>query len=247
MLATQSDSAALRIGSALHAAVLEPGTYRYRYATAPDVDRRTKAGKSAYAEWESTLAEGVTILRAAESETVDQIAMAVMDSPIAMEVLEVATYREVSAFSTLHGVPCRSRLDAMTPDSQLVCDIKTTGGLASTKEMEQAVWKYGYGLQMCMYREMLRVNSREPEAMVIIAAEKSAPYGVQVFTLDPEVLDLHIPRLERLLRRWQDTVGSGLYPSWEQGDFTPLGVPDWARRDLVLEAELAAINERTVS
>jgi hypothetical protein len=109
--------------------------------------------------------------------------------------------------------------------------------------MEQAVWKFGYGLQMCMYRELLRANGYSPEAMTIIAVEKSEPHAVQCFVLDPEILDLHLPKLERLLRRWQSTVGQGEFPGWPQVDFAALGVPDWARRDLEMEAEMAAATE----
>lgn len=241
-LLADTDSPALRLGRALHCRVLEPALYGRQFAAAPDVDRRTKAGKAAYAEFEAA-AGRATVLKAAEAEQVTLMAAAIASHSLAQEVLDVATLRECSAFAELHGTPCRSRIDAMTPDSQVVVDVKTTAGLASTREMEMAVWKFGYGLQMCMYREMLRMNGRNPEAMIIIAVEKSVPHAVQCFVVEPDVLDLHIPRLKRLLERWRNTLGAAKYPAWEQEEFSPIGVPDWAKRDLEMEAEMAAATE----
>lgn len=240
-----ADTPALRLGRALHCRVLEPRLYPQQYITAPDVDRRTKAGKAAYAEFEDSAGDA-TVLKHAEAEQVNCMAESIEAHPLARDVLGVASLRECSVFAGLFGVACRSRIDAMTPDSQIVVDIKSTAGLASTREMEMAVWKFGYGLQMCVYREMLRANGREPEAMIIIAVEKSVPHAVQCFVLEPDVLDLHVPRLERLLHKWAETIGSHTYPAWSQSDFTPIGVPDWAKRDLELEAEMsAAIEGRT--
>ena len=72
LAAPQKESAALRVGSAVHAAVLEPGHYAADFAVAPDVDRRTKEGKEKWAEFQ-TLHAGKTILTTDEAELVGAV------------------------------------------------------------------------------------------------------------------------------------------------------------------------------
>jgi hypothetical protein len=62
----QEETKALRFGTFVHSAVLEPHTLDDLYATAPDCDRRTKEGKAAWAEF-ATANAGKTILDAEES------------------------------------------------------------------------------------------------------------------------------------------------------------------------------------
>lgn len=47
----REDSAALRLGRAIHCAVLEPERWASAYTVAPDVDLTTRAGKAARARW----------------------------------------------------------------------------------------------------------------------------------------------------------------------------------------------------
>lgn len=237
-LANPMNTPAMRVGRALHCGVLEPQLVVSRFVVAPKCDRRTKAGKEAFASFESTAGEA-TILTESEGLQVAHMMEAIEGNSIACDLLDSCEIREATLLANLHGVPCKARVDAMSPDGSVICDLKTTSTLASTKEMESVMWRYGYGLQMCMYREMMRANGADCEHVTIIAVEKAAPYGVQVFLVTPEVMDLHLPRVERLLGEWQETIGSGVTPGW--GDTTiPIGVPDWARKDLEIEAEMAA-------
>ena len=124
----------------------------------------------------------------------------------------------------------------MSPaDGHVFMDLKTTGSLASTTEMEREIWKFGYGLQMCMYREMVRAVSGDPGCISIIAVEKSPPHGVACFVIGKEVLDMHVPLMNRLLSQWEQTIDKGDAPGWEQEDFIELGEPAWARNELEQE------------
>jgi len=232
------DTTAFRVGRALHCGVLEPGWYEDLFATAPQVDRRTKAGKEEFAAFETSVGER-TILKKEEGEQVADMIAAIQAHPAASELLESCPIREATLLSTLHGVPCKSRIDAMSESGTVFCDLKSTKNHASRREMELAAWRFGYGLQMCMYREMMRENGADVRRVSFIAVEKSPPHGVCVFDVDEEMLDLHLPRLERLLDEWEMTIGRGEFPCWSEKP-VPIGVPEWARRELETDVELVS-------
>ena len=74
---------AFRLGSAAHCAVLEPATFWDRYALRPEgIDRRTKDGKIAFAEFESANA-GKTIITQDEAGSVQEMTAAVQHHPLA--------------------------------------------------------------------------------------------------------------------------------------------------------------------
>ena len=73
-------STAMTLGSAIHCALLEPQELNKRYAFLPDINRRTKAGKEAYAQFQS-LHEGKEILPQAEYERLLLVRDAVSRNP----------------------------------------------------------------------------------------------------------------------------------------------------------------------
>ncbi len=244
----KKDTTAFRVGRALHCGVLEPGLYGDLYATAPQVDKRTKAGKEEYAAFETSVGER-TILKKEEGEQVADMIAAIQAHPAASELLEFCPIREATLLATLHGVPCKSRIDAMSShygsparSDAVFCDLKSTKNHASRREVEQDVWRYGYGLQMCMYREMMRENGVDVARVSFIVVEKSPPHGVCVFDVDEDVLDAHRPLLERLLDEWKMTIGRGKFPCWSEKP-VPIGVPEWARRELETEGNQRLVRD----
>jgi exodeoxyribonuclease VIII len=73
----REDTPDLILGRAIHCRLLEPKDFHFRYRCAPDVDRRTKAGKQAYAEFEQFVAEqGATAITPDMRETIEGMAAA---------------------------------------------------------------------------------------------------------------------------------------------------------------------------
>jgi hypothetical protein len=72
-----SESKALRIGSAVHALLLEPEKVAQLLPVAPDVNKRTNAGKEVFAAWERSLRADAVILQGDEREIAENCAEAV--------------------------------------------------------------------------------------------------------------------------------------------------------------------------
>lgn len=82
---------AMLLGSVFHAAVLEPGEFDARYCVAPEgIDRRTKVGKEAWAEFEYE-ANGKEIIKPDIMCTVRGMAQSVAAHPLARSLVTGGT------------------------------------------------------------------------------------------------------------------------------------------------------------
>src|SRR5690606_27841947 len=82
----EADTPALAFGRACHAAILEPEVFAAAYAVAPEIDRRTKEGKAAYAAFAEASA-GREVISAADFAACHAMAEAVRRHPVAGRLL----------------------------------------------------------------------------------------------------------------------------------------------------------------
>ena len=154
---------ALLFGQVAHKLLLEPDTFQDEFAVAPNVDRRTKAGKE---EWEAFCMEAAdkTVVSADVFYQAYQMILKARDIPLVMELL--ACEHEVPLFWTDSDtdVNCKCRLDAMLTDEEgriTIVDYKTASD-ASYKAFSRDVIAYGYHFQAAMYSEGVIQNGLCP-------------------------------------------------------------------------------------
>lgn len=180
-LTEETDS--MRMGSAAHMAILEPEKFTNRYTIFTGKVRRGK-------EWESfefdATAGGMEILNQREMSEVSKMRDAVLSNPHAVELLNTATAREITAQWTTETedavFKCKGRLDAIGPTC--IVDLKTTQ-CSSPEMFKQSMRKYGYHGQAAWYVD----GQTQSLPYYIIAVESSAPYCVTVFKLSESVIE----------------------------------------------------------
>lgn len=210
LAAPQKESAALRVGSAVHAAVLEPGHYAADFAVAPDVDRRTKEGKEKWAEFQ-TLHAGKTILTADEAELVGAVSGQIVVTMHRLSIKPV--HREVPLAVSYNGVPLKSCIDVIAEDGYLY-DLKTTED-ASPRGFQQAVRSYRYNLQAYFYRLVADLAGMgRPLGFRFIVVEKTPPYAVAVYELGPNLTSYAIEDFERAVKLYSECTASGEWPGY---------------------------------
>lgn len=144
----QEETKALRFGTFVHSAILEPHTLNDLYATAPDCDKRTKEGKAMWSEF-ATANAGKTILDAEESAMGHLVASSARFTLKRLGVEFDAT--EVMYHVDYNGVPLKAAIDGVAGD--YLWDIKTTGpGEATPAGMLKSIRNYRYNLQAYWYR-----------------------------------------------------------------------------------------------
>jgi exodeoxyribonuclease VIII len=210
---------AMVLGSAFHALLLERELFEASYIAAPAVDRRTKAGKAAWAELE---ASGKTVLSEDDLAALTGMAASVLAHPAASRLLALPGRAEVSLFyeDPATGLRCKARPDWLT-ESGVIVDIKTTQD-ASPEAFRKSAYNFRYDVQAAHYTSAVL-----GAGFVFIAVEKTPPYAVAVYEADDAVMRSGHARRRDNLERLADCIQRDEWPGYDS-TIQPLGVPSWA-------------------
>lgn len=186
----EPETPALVFGAAAHKLILEPDGFDEEYIVAPNVDRRTKAGKE---EWERFTArvEGKQIITTDDYLTICDMADKIKTVPYAAKLLKGE--HEIAFFWTDAdtGEKCKVKLDCLTDvDGKLtVVDYKTAAS-AKTEVFNSKIFILGYHLQAFMYTEaiMQETGATERPDFIFIVQEKKAPYSVNLIRVTDDVM-----------------------------------------------------------
>jgi hypothetical protein len=234
-------SPAMLLGTALHAAILEPARFAQMVRVAPDVDRRTKAGKEEYNAFTESLPEGAIVLSIDEWNDVTQ-AVAAVNATMLPNLMgdgqsEVSVYWGEQCVGQVVG--CKARLDwlghlAGQPDAGLIIDIKTTRD-ASPGAFARSAASYGYLHQAAWYmRAAARLNAAGQGPKIadyfVVAVEMAAPYAVGLYRLSSD--DLRAADLDNLetLQCWAAACKADEFWGPTGSTIRTLNVPEWVFR-----------------
>lgn len=203
------ETKALRFGTFVHAAILEPHTLNDLYATAPDVDKRTKQGKEDWAAF-ATANAGKTILDAEESALGHLVAshakMALKHHKVAFGLTEAMYHVDYN------GIPLKAAIDGVSGD--YLWDIKTTDD-ASPAGMLKSIRNYRYNLQAYWYRLVYELaTGHRPLGFRFLFVEKEPPFATAVCEIGPELMSWAIADFEKALTLYRDCTASGIWPAY---------------------------------
>lgn len=238
-LIPRSETPSMRIGSALHCAVLEPENFTKRYAKLPEgIDRRTKAGKAAYEQWEAENA-GKTILNCNEWATVEAMVNALMAHPKASALLFKTKGENELTVLFRHplydNVECKSKIDRFIPAHGLIIDLKTCS-CASPSAITSAVKDYRYDVQGAFYKDAVGIANNATNTydlsggltFAIICVENKPPYSVAVYLLS-RWEDLARASISLNIGTYLASRSSGKWEGYSVED-DELPIPQWAAK-----------------
>ena len=224
----------LALGTAVHAAILEPHSFLQQIAIAPDVNRKFKDGKERWALFQETVA-GRTVITHDQGEQLRRMKEQFDSCKTATALLQKCQHREVSVFAA-DIVHTKARLDAYSHG--IVVDIKTTREDASRKDFEGAISHYGYGIQAAHYRRVCAQAKVPCTDFMFIVMETAEPYGVAVYRLEDEVIDLYDQMVQEAMEVWRGCLEAKRFHAYPD-KVQSIGVPRWLRRQLE-EGQVAA-------
>ena len=195
----RKDSAAFAMGHAVHCLALEPERFDERFAVAPKVDRRTTAGKVAWAEYLADC-EGKTVLD--EQDYADAVAcvQALNNHADFATIMAQPRRVEVEHYFDLFGHRFKARLDCVIDSMRLILDIKTTDD-ASPHRWQWSAVDYGYHRQQIIYQEALRQETGKQYRFIFAVVEKPKPSTRGI----PPTAALYELREESVLMGVEDT------------------------------------------
>ena len=227
---------AMKLGTALHAKILEVGEYEDLVKVAPSVDRRTKAGKAEYAEWTDALNGDETIITQDQSDAVVQMEHNIRNHDAAVRLLEQCYAYEMYIPFTVNvngwDMQAKAKID-MVDDEGTIVDIKTTAD-ASPNAFKKQSANLNYHMQMAWYCHAMGFGRKrvwEDANALIIAVENTAPYSVAVYKYDHEALMAGYALCRYACEEWQKyqlakTLGDKIMPY--SGQVIEMGLPAWA-------------------
>ncbi|MDD2743932.1 MAG: PD-(D/E)XK nuclease-like domain-containing protein [Rhodocyclaceae bacterium] len=222
-----TETPALRVGTAIHAALLEPEVFKDTYVVAPMVDRRTKAGKVLWEEFMAGV-NGKSVVTEAELSMIGNIADQVKKHRMANALLK-AGKAEQSIFWTDEetGIRCKVRPDSLSPYA--ILDVKSTES-AHRESFPRSCVKYNYDLSAAMYQEGVRQLTGEVVDFVFLAVEKSSPNLCALYKASEEMMVAGYAKFRAALRALAECRQSGGWPGYQaDGDFELVDWPRYAR------------------
>ena len=224
---------AMRFGSAVHTALLEPHLLERQYARLPDsFDGRTKAGKDMVAQADQA---GLIAMKAAEYDSVLAIRDKLHAEPLIQKALAGAQFEHSAYWTDAEtGIECRCRPDAYNPALGIMLDLKTTQD-ASLSGFAKAIANYGYHMQQAWYRDGWELaGGGNVDAFVFIAVEKTAPYAYAIYELNPtdEMYGRELYR--QALNRYAECKQQGIWPGYQPG-VQGISLPGWAKQGMTTD------------
>jgi len=241
------ESEALRLGRAIHCAVLEPDVFSDRWLTSSTCKATTKAGspcgstgtlyldgawycrvKGHAPNGAGQLPDGKEVITEEELAIVRLCSESVRAHPVAARLLTGGhSEHEVTWDDAESGVACRGRMDYLRP-SDLV-DLKSTRRETVREFMGDAA-RHLYHGQLAWYHDGAIAAGKLPKDAglpYIVSVSTVEPYDVAVYRLSPVSYAAGQILYRDLLRKYVDCRTADWWPG-AAPDLVELDLPNWA-------------------
>lgn len=216
---------AMRLGTVLHTAVLEPQLWDSTIAVPPHAfDRRTKAGEARAHAFAAENA-GRLVLTPDDADAVRRMADAVWKHRAAAFLLEIPGRREPTYtwIDPETGLACKTRPDWHSDSDFAVVDLKSTKD-ASRVEFAKSIANLDYHVQAAWNRRALG-----KEKFLTIAVENSRPWAVAVYPASAAMLAAGERRIDRAMEQLAECSRSGVWPGYGDLIAEEIELPGWCR------------------
>ena len=173
--APRKQNDAMRFGTLVHRAVLEPERYQDT-VTVYDGRRGTN-------DYKQFVQENLhkDILTTKEAFNVRAIADSVLSHTHAGPLIRQSTEFEKPFNLDMLGIPHRGIIDAIGP--WFLIDLKTTNSVTH-RMLQRTIYDWKYYMQAAIYQQAAERMGLDSKAYFIIAVESTAPHHVQVVELE---------------------------------------------------------------
>ncbi len=180
-------SKSAHIGSAIHAAILEPDVFkRDFYQLADGLDRRSPDYKSAVKDYGAEF-----ILVGSEVETVNKMVESARMNHDFVDYMRAPGHSEVSMFAKcdVTGLDLKCRFDRLSDSYPYPLDVKSCQD-ATERRFSQDFGKWHYHIQAAFYLHVLRLTTgRELNQFCFFALQNKAPYQNCMYFIGEDSLE----------------------------------------------------------
>jgi len=213
---------AMKFGTMVHRALLEPERFNQIYVEGPDV--KSKNSKR-WKDFVESMPDN-EVLKPSEMEEVREIVKSVKSHDLAMSYLSDGL-KEVSGYGTLAGRKVRCRADNILPERKIITDFKTTGDCSPRKFTAHA-YDMGYFIQAPWYLDIYsQIFGFKFEKFVFVSVDKTPPYDIQVYVAEMDFLKRGRADYMLALSILEECEKTDQWPGYPQ-QVLNLSLPRWA-------------------
>lgn len=236
-----TETAAIKMGSLVHAGKLEPLSIAARYAVMPDYENdaenlvkkgkvmvRSTSKSSTYykakrAEFEKANPDRVIVTQS-EYDRMVAIVTSLHQNAQVMHCIGGRGPVEVSMVwvDDETGLACKGRIDKLKQHLGLFGDLKTD---RDVQKFDRHIVDRGYQIQAAFYQSGYMALAGEVLTPWLAAVEKEDPFGCAAAPIDEALIEKGHGHMRRLLRAVAEANETGEFPSYENPD-SWVG-PDW--------------------
>jgi len=206
-------------GTLIHCATLEPEKFDKRYIVAPEINKRTNAGKAEWAEFQEANADK-EVITSSQYDTSMNVQKAVYAHPVASELLCGGIAEQAYFWDDPRtGEKCKCKADYV---SDVIVDLKSCQSSAPGA-FSKSCADFKYHMQHAFYCRGIGLDD-----FFFIAVEKKAPYVVEVYHLDQEAVDLGNRLIDEAIDKY---IFARDFDAWrgynDPNAITTLSLPVW--------------------
>lgn len=225
---------ALIFGQAFHKLALQPESFEDDFAVSPQLDRRTKEGKDAWAEF-CEYSVGKTVISAEDYQKISEMCSSLYHTPFIKKLLSGEKEKAFFWTDDLTGEECKCRADCISSvgNVDIVSDLKS----ASKGDLEhftRDAVNYGYDFQAGMYTEGVKKCTGKGYSFVFIVVEKDPPYAVNVLQADALFVKRGKDIFRELIGIYHDCKTSGDWYGYlgKYNVINSLSLPAWLAKEI---------------
>lgn len=223
---------AMRLGTGIHALLLEPDEFEERFAVVPDFHldaANVTAGKNGkpttskntnyYKERVRDFAKANTdkaFLTRAQYDIALHCIEAIRSRPYMAKIVDQCE-TEVTLLGEIGGVPFKGRVDMIREKRPLIVDLKTTAD-CSKHAFGWVFARLHYDQKLAIYRELARQYLGKTPDVAIITQEPSGEFDNAYVPIPGDVLDRAFSRVLFLVGKYIQARDSGHWPGVDGGN-----------------------------
>lgn len=195
---------AMKLGSMVHCMMLQPALFNDLFAVAPEINKRTNAGKE---EWNAfcTANEGKTVVANEDYEHARRLSDGAMLNPRISEMIKSCYDFECEWSADIEGLPFKGFYDGISTD--YVLEIKTIND-AHPKNVMSDFFRRKYHMQAGLYH-----MSSLCKPVVYIVIETTEPYLCYVAQSDEAYLNKGVSDTGKLIDKFKFCMDNNLFNS----------------------------------
>lgn len=225
----QKETEAMRTGTLLHMALLEPARFRDSYILEPEampngeeINKRKKDHRAYLEEFKKENAHR-TIVNASQMEALTGMLAQAASDPDIVELLKEGTPETVALWTRKEGIKCKGKADYFLKHpkyGRTVVEVKKTQD-ASPSGFSRQIYNLHYHMGAAWYLEGFCADT-----FIFIALEDKPPYATGVYIADSSLLDEGERLAQELLDKLQICNTEKRFPGYTKG-VANIALPAW--------------------